>query len=171
MRLTPETIERVTFLRREIDRLIREVSQPNTEGEGAYTLTVAADVFEVDGTFVFEIESPGMTRADIEIFVLHDILVVEGVKKNRDWRRDQSEGTAAAAAAADDATAAAARGARANFICMEREFGRFRKVLEIPAAGDTSRVSAAIENGILTIRLPKIEERRGQRRRVVVAEK
>ncbi|MBI3072910.1 MAG: Hsp20/alpha crystallin family protein [Deltaproteobacteria bacterium] len=163
MRLTPETIERVTFLRREIDRLIREVSQPNAEGEAAYALTVAADVYEVDGTFVFEIEAPGMTKADIEIFVLHDILVVEGVKRNRDWRRDQTEGTASVV---DDA-----RGTRANFICMEREFGRFRKVLEIPAAGDTSRVGATIDNGILTIRLPKIEERRGQRRRVTVSEK
>lgn len=166
MRLTPETIERVTFLRREIDRLIREVSQPNAEGEAAYTLTVAADVYEVEGTFVFEIEAPGMTKADIEIFVLHDILVVEGVKRNRDWRRDASDGTKGGG---DDA--ATARGTRANFICMEREFGRFRKVLEIPAAGDTSRVSASLDNGILTIRLPKIEERRGQRRRVVVADK
>ena len=39
----------------------------------------------------------------------------------------------------------------------ERFFGRFERSITLPAPVDATRVSAAYENGILTVTLPKAE--------------
>jgi HSP20 family protein len=45
---------------------------------------------------------------------------------------------------------------------MERNFGGFRRVVELPSAVDTNNIQASFKHGILVITLPKIEDRRGQ---------
>ena len=47
-----------------------------------------------------------------------------------------------------------------RYICLEREFGVFRRIVEIPVSLDTSGVQAALVEGILKINLPKVKERR-----------
>jgi HSP20 family molecular chaperone IbpA len=51
---------------------------------------------------------------------------------------------------------------------MERTYGRFRRIIEIPGAGDTGSIQAHLAEGVLRIQLPKIEDRRGQRRKVAI---
>jgi HSP20 family molecular chaperone IbpA len=43
---------------------------------------------------------------------------------------------------------------------MEREFGFFKRVIELPASVNTSGIEASLVDGLLVIRLPKIEEKR-----------
>jgi HSP20 family protein len=40
----------------------------------------------------------------------------------------------------------------------ERNFGEFRRTIELPAMVDPNKVEAVLKNGILTISLPKKEE-------------
>ncbi len=44
-----------------------------------------------------------------------------------------------------------------NYVMRERRYGSFRRVVELPARIDADATTAAMENGILTIRLPKAE--------------
>ena len=46
--------------------------------------------------------------------------------------------------------------------------GRFRRVLEIPCPVDTNAIRATYRAGLLTVVLPRIEDRRGERRRVTI---
>ena len=55
-----------------------------------------------------------------------------------------------------------------RFHALERESGRFRRILEIPCPVDTRGIRAKYEAGLLTITLPKIEDRRGERRKVPI---
>ena len=55
-----------------------------------------------------------------------------------------------------------------NFVCMERSFGRVFRVIDIPYTVDTSRIKAAYKNGLLTIELPKVAEKRGVPKKVNV---
>ena len=54
-----------------------------------------------------------------------------------------------------------ARGA-ASYHLVERDFGRFARAVRVHVAIDAARATATLTNGELRVRLPKIEERRGQ---------
>ncbi len=62
----------------------------------------------------------------------------------------------------------AAVNGEAKFHCLERNFGKFRRIIEIPKAGDTRNIKGEYVQGILRVRLPKIEDRRGQKRKVPI---
>jgi HSP20 family protein len=46
---------------------------------------------------------------------------------------------------------------------MERSFGRFSRSLTLPDGVDADAISAAFENGVLEVRIPKPEERQPRR--------
>jgi HSP20 family protein len=45
-----------------------------------------------------------------------------------------------------------------NYHQREREFGTFRRVIDLPTRIDTDKINASYKNGILTVVLPKAEE-------------
>ena len=55
-----------------------------------------------------------------------------------------------------------------TFHLVEREFGRFARAIRLNGAFDVPRADASIENGELTIVLPKLLERRDQPHRIPV---
>ena len=57
---------------------------------------------------------------------------------------------------------------RVNFLCMERSFGVFRRVVLPGVAVDISRATAVCRDGILQVRVPKVQEKRGRVRVVPV---
>jgi HSP20 family protein len=56
-----------------------------------------------------------------------------------------------------------------TFHLVEREFGRFARVVRLSGAFDVTRARASVENGELTIVLPKRVDRRDQSHRIAVA--
>lgn len=108
-------------------------SVPDWAGE---TAQPPIDVFEDETDVHIEMEVPGMGRSELNIRLDRDRLSIEGFK--------QSGGDSACL----------------RYICVEREFGVFRRTVEIPASVDASGVRAALVDGVLKIRLPKIIERR-----------
>ncbi|MCC6159833.1 MAG: Hsp20/alpha crystallin family protein [Deltaproteobacteria bacterium] len=51
-----------------------------------------------------------------------------------------------------------------RFLIAERPAGHFRKSVELPAPVDMSQVDAHFADGIMTVRAPRVPERRGERR-------
>ncbi len=141
-----ESLEKLLYFRREMDRIFREFFDPSREEaltEGG-NVELPLDVFETEGEIIIEAELPGLSREDLELSVLSDILIIEGKKPK-----------------------AASQGG-VNFQCLERSFGKFRRIVEIPGAGDTRNIKGEYDRGILRVRLPKIKERRGHRRKVPI---
>lgn len=146
MGIPEESLQRLVVLRREIDRIFRDFFDPDrpevlTQGG---QLDLVLDIFETDAEILIEVELPGVARDEIELSVLRDVLVIEGTKPRRGGKVEREH------------------------ICMERAYGRFRRIIEIPGAGDTRSMQAHLEEGILRIQLPKIEDRRGMRRKVAI---
>jgi HSP20 family protein len=56
-----------------------------------------------------------------------------------------------------------------TFHLVEREFGRFARAVRLTGAFDIERAVASVEDGELTIMLPKLNERRGQSHRIPIA--
>ncbi len=104
----------------------------------------AIDVFETGGEVVIEAELPGVDPASVQVTAGEGLIVIEG-----DKQEDAGPG-------------------RVNFLCMERSFGPFRRVVIPGVAVDIARATAVCRDGILQVRVPKVEEKRGRVRVVPV---
>lgn len=140
-----ESLEKLLYFRREIDRIFRDFFDPQRPEalSGGGHVEVALDVFETEGEIIIEVELPGLSREDMELSVLNDIIIIEGIKPKE-----------------------AVKGV--NYHRIERTFGKFRRIVEIPKAGDTRSITSEYNNGVLSVRLPKISERRGRQRKVPI---
>lgn len=144
--ISEESLEKLLYFRREMDRIFREFFDPSREEaltEGG-DVEVPLDVFETEREIVIEAELPGLSQEDLELSVLSDILIIEGNKPK------------------------ASSGRGINYQCMERSFGKFRRIVEIPGTGDTQKIKGEYDRGLLRVCLPKIKERRGHRRKVPI---
>jgi HSP20 family protein len=106
------------------------VAAPAPEGSWA----PAVDVFETAQKLHVLVELPGLSASDVEITVDDSVLTLKG---ERPFYPGQSE----------DA-----------FHRIERRFGPFRRRITLPKQSDTDRISASMDEGVLTIEVPKIEQ-------------
>ena len=118
----------------ELDRLNRQLSEyleswrrlPTLLGEG---FTPLGDVEETDDAFTVEIELPGVRKDDLDIEVAGRRLTVTGERKERQ---------------------------RVGILRRrERVVGRFHFEVVLPADVEEDGVEAHLDDGVLTIRLPK----------------
>jgi len=94
------------------------------------------DFFETINDFVIKVDLPGIDKKDVNIKLYGDTAVIEGVKRDRIEEE------------------------RFNFICMERSFENFRRIIRLPLPINPFTAKARYEDGVLTVMLPKIEEKR-----------
>ncbi len=141
-----ESLEKLVYFRREIDRIFNDFFSPQRKESltGSGHVDVSVDVFETPKEIIIEAELAGMSADNIELSVLRDVIIIEG-------NRPQDK-----------------PGSQVNFHCMERSYGKFRRIVEIPRAGDTANIQGEYDRGVLRVRLPRIEDRRGQKRRVPI---
>ncbi|MEZ5293015.1 MAG: Hsp20/alpha crystallin family protein [Vicinamibacterales bacterium] len=97
------------------------------------------DVFETREAIELAVDLPGVPPQNIRILVRAGVVIVAGEK-------DRPEHVA--------------RGS-ASFHLVERDFGRFARAVRVHVAIDAARATAAMREGELRVRLPKIDERRG----------
>jgi HSP20 family protein len=96
-----------------------------------------ADVEETDSEYLVEIELPGVKREDISLEVTDDHLVVSGERKERQ---------------------------RAGLLRQQtRTAGRFHYEVTLPSGVDTEAVRATLDNGVLSVVVPKTESARPRR--------
>jgi HSP20 family protein len=128
-----------------MDRLFADFEQDLFAPAGAQRPAAGTfppvNVWEDDENLYAEAELPGLRRDDLEVSVHGRELTLRG------RRREPEE-------------------AEATYRRRERPVGEFVRVLELPASVDADRVSAFLENGVLTLTLPKAAEAR--RRRIEV---
>ena len=92
------------------------------------------DVCEGPDDVVVMIEVPGVDRHDIQISWKDNVLTISGHKRPQ-----------------PDA-------AGAKYVCVERNYGPFRREIVIGIPIDHRRAKAELREGLMKIRLPKIRE-------------
>jgi HSP20 family protein len=128
-----------------LEAALRLAGAERRAGPGEETDFPAVDIFETAAEIVVEAELPGVDPAQVAAFVDRGALVIEGVKEE-----DAPPG-------------------RVAFLCMERSFGPFRRVVPLLGAVDLARATAVCRAGVLRIRLPRIEDKRGRRIAIPIA--
>jgi len=104
----------------------------------------ALDVHEDKDSYTVRIEVPGLRREDIEVSLQDGSLTIAGERKVETIK----EGT--------------------EVHRQERCYGKFSRVLTLPATVAADHVKAAYKDGILTITLPKAEEAKPRQINVAV---
>lgn len=132
---TPRPLGLMDQWKREMDRLFADFT-----GRAAPFNRVGVfpplNVSEDNERLYVSSELPGIEPDDIEIHVEGDTLTLRGERK----LPEAGEGV--------------------NYHRREREGGRFRRIVTLPARIDPSGVEAAFKNGVLNIVLPKAAEAR-----------
>lgn len=96
---------------------------------------LAVDVYESDREIVIRSAIAGVRTEDLEVFVYNDMLTIRG------WRSVEDEPSA-------------------KPLVRECHWGSFSRSIILPTEIDADRIAAALKDGVLTIRLPKIERSR-----------
>ena len=114
-----------------MNRIIEEMtSVARRANNGARALPV--DVLATDEAFILTAAVPGLRPEDLKLEVLGDTVTVQG----------------------EVAEPAAEQG---NWLLRERRYGAFARTLVLPVPVDGAAAEATIDNGLLTVRLPKVE--------------
>jgi len=91
------------------------------------------DIFEKAGEIVVEAEIPGIAQADITITVQSNRVEIKGAKQE------------------------SAPAGKARYLRLEREFGRFRRLIALPCAVVPDKARAFLDNGVLIVLLTKYQ--------------
>jgi HSP20 family protein len=96
-------------------------------------LTLPIDVKADNESFTIKALLPGARPEDVDIQIVNDIVTISG-----ELRSNREEG--------------------ATYLLAERPDGKFHRVISLPTPLDANLVEADLENGILTLQIPKAEE-------------
>lgn len=122
----------------EIERLERMLGGVFGDREGlgvTQSWMPAVDIYEDgNGEVVLKAELPGVRRDDIRVSMEGQSLMLEA-ERHLDTEVQ-----------------------RERYHRIERGYGTFRRTFTLPATVDASRIDAAFQDGLLTIRLPRREE-------------
>jgi HSP20 family protein len=92
------------------------------------------DAFTTPDAFVVKVAVPGLKPEDIHTTVTGDVLAVEGTYREETERKEQ------------------------GYLYRELNRGELRRSIRLPAGLKTDAAEATYADGILTLRIPKLEE-------------
>ncbi len=123
-------------LRREIDKLFEDAfGNAGAPALDSSAWLPAVDVKETADALLFDLEMPGVTEDKIEITCESGVLAVTGEKSS--VKKEGEEG---------------------KWHIVERAFGSFRRSFQLPTNVQEDKISATLTNGVLHVRVPKMEQ-------------
>jgi HSP20 family protein len=130
-------------LRRQMDQLFDEL-MPNTRSssnaqEARKTWVPAIEMGENDDSIMLRAEIPGVEAKDLDIQVTREAVSISGEHRYESKSTDKGA------------------------FRSELRYGKFQRMIPLPAQVKNDQVKADFKDGILTLTLPKVEE---ERRRV-----
>ena len=83
---------------------------------------------------VLTLELPGVSEKDVTVSITADLLTVKGERRFENQGKEQ------------------------ELLHVERTYGKFERLIQLPMAVQADRVRAMYRDGVLEINLPKAEE-------------
>lgn len=94
----------------------------------------AMDLLEEDAAYVLHADLPGLSEKDVKVELDENVLTISGERSSEHGER------------------------QAGYRRIERASGSFRRTLTLPEGIDPASIEATVEDGVLTVRIPKPEE-------------
>lgn len=140
MTIIPKSpLERLIYFQEEVDKLFRLLFDTSPVSiDISNDNYPPVDMYERDDMILFEFEVPDINKKDLALLISNDLMIVEGVKKEKSKKGIK------------------------NYICMERVYGKFQRIVKIPSSIDARNALACYKDGILTVTFPKVKDRRSK---------
>lgn len=117
----------------EVNRLCDNFfSRPTGMSAGERLWAPFVDMYETKDDLVLAIDLPGVNEKDVSLSITGDLLSVKGERR---WQ-----------------------GTEQSALHVERVYGKFERLIQLPIAVQADRVKASYRDGVLEITLPKVEE-------------
>jgi len=113
-----------------MNTLVRE-NRDTERGQSEQFITLSASVVEAEDGYTLEVEMPGVTKEGLEISVENNELTIVGRRS-----RPSMEG---------------------KLIHRESRPENYRRTFELDRSIDADEISAKIDQGVVTLTLPKVE--------------
>jgi HSP20 family protein len=97
------------------------------------------DLVETDDHYLLKADLPGMKQDDVSIEFNDGTLTIAGERKAEYERKEK------------------------GFFRLERSFGKFSRSLTLPEGVDPDAISASFDRGVLSVTIPKPEQRKPRR--------
>jgi HSP20 family protein len=124
---------RVSDIQTEVNRLFDNFfGRPATTPGRAWVPPV--DMYATKDDLVLTVELPGVSEKDVSVSITADLLTVKGERRCEPQVKEQ------------------------DLLHLERTYGKFERLIQLPMAVQADRVKATYRDGVLEIRLPKAEE-------------
>jgi len=118
-----------------LEATLASAKKPRQESEGQLTI----DVFQTEDDVVIQSTIAGVSDKDLDISVTNDMVTIKGTRMP-----EQKIGSS-------------------NYYYQELYWGAFSRSIILPVDVDADNAKASMKNGILTIRLPKLDKVRTKR--------
>jgi HSP20 family protein len=128
-------------LRDAMDRFLHQqgMIRPGQLLSGIRPDAIPLDVVERDDAFVVKAAIPGVKPEDVEVVVQGERLTLRAESRADEEQRGD------------------------NWLMREHRYGSLQRTVTLPASVSSERAEARIDNGVLTLRLPKAQEARPHR--------
>jgi len=103
---------------------------------------LSADIYETETELIIQTAIAGVQAKELDISLENDVLIIKGERENP------------------------TKDSKKNYFSKECYFGPFSREVILPREIDPSRVKATMEEGNLTIRMPKIE--REKKKKIII---
>ncbi len=131
--------QEMSSLERQLNRLFDDaLTGDNWDNFGNLSKVPAAELTETDEALHLKLEVPGMEAKDLDIQVMADRVAITGERKSES--KSESKGNT-----------------RTEF-----RYGKFSRVIPLPARVQNTNVTAEYKDGILNLNLPKSEEEKNK---------
>ena len=132
-----DPFEDLISLQDRMNRLFEQTlsrSRGEPEGATAAAWSPAVDIYETAEDIVLQAELPGLTKEDIDIQVRENRLTLKGERRlDKEIKRE-------------------------NTFRMERAYGAFQRVFNLPNAVQADKIRAVFKEGVLKVNIPKAVE-------------
>jgi HSP20 family protein len=103
------------------------------------------DILETNDNFLIQVELPGVEKSAVKLSIEKGVLLISGQRP----QGTLSEGM--------------------RYHRNERPYGRFERAFRVPDTVDEQKLEADLKNGVLTVRLPKVEKAKPKSIQISVA--
>ena len=130
-----EPFRNVHGIQGEMNRLFDSFfGRPATVAAGERLWAPLADMYETKDDLLVTLELPGVREKDVHVSITGDMLTVKGERRFESDVKDE------------------------GYYRLERVYGKFERSVSLPIPVQADKVKATYRDGVLEIRLPKVEE-------------
>ena len=104
--------------------------------------TPRVDIYQTDKEVIVKAEIPGVTKEDLNLYIEENVLRLSGqTRKEKDYKEE-------------------------NVYRTERYYGNFSRTVPLPVEVKSEEAKAEYKDGILTVKVPKVETSKVHGRRI-----